>query len=99
MLKKTIPLTRGFYSFDKLRAGDFILYVKSANKAHEFIYFPGGDFFYLTFEDFSKSIDTNIITFVEQLPEDIFDETINFSLSNHGRVEYNTLDEKQNRIP
>lgn len=74
------PIERGFYSFDKLRAGDFLLYVSKRKHDYYFLSFPGPEHFYLSTNDFIKAIELGVLSFVEQLPEDIYEETINFSL-------------------
>lgn len=81
--KKTIsPLPRGFYAFNVGRAGDFILFVESTSDFHKFLYLPGADPFFLTHEDFSNSIDNNSLAFVEQLPEEIYNESLSLSCPN-----------------
>lgn len=75
-LMKTKPVSRGFYAFNTLRAGDFLLYVESDNHSHKFLYLPGAHYFYLTEEDFSIAIQTNVLSFVEQLPENIYKESL-----------------------
>jgi len=87
MSKKITPISRGFYSFDKIRAGDFLIYIDSTKSHYKFVYVPGADFFYLSKEDFKKAIELKVLTFVEQIPQDIFDETLNFSLSTLKKVE------------
>jgi hypothetical protein len=85
---KNTPIERGFYSFDKLRAGDFLIFVGKRKHDYEFLYIPGPDPFYLSNEDFDKAIETGVLSFVEQLPKDIFKETINFSLPSPKQITY-----------
>jgi hypothetical protein len=73
------PLSRGFYAFNAIRAGDFLLYVESDKYSHQFVYLPGGHSFYLTKEDFSVAIDTGVLSLVEQLPDDIYEESLMLS--------------------
>lgn len=92
MRKKIVPISRGFYSFDKLRAGDFLIYVESSSTHYKFLYVPGADPFYLSKEDFAKAVELNVLTFVEQIPKDIFEETLNFSLSTTNKSEYSRIE-------
>jgi hypothetical protein len=73
------PLTRGFYAFLKYRCGDFIIFKESYKDYYEFIYVPGGDLFRLTIEDFTKSVKSGMLEFVEQLPEDVYNESLELS--------------------
>jgi len=70
------PIERGFYAWTIERAGDFLLFVESQKDCYKFLYMPGANEFYLTFEDFTKSMKRGILDFVEQLPEDIFEESL-----------------------
>lgn len=72
------PKTRGFYAFTVERAGDFLLYTESDDYKHTFVCFPVLDLFYLTYNDFHQAIEKNVLSFVEQLPEEIFNETMNY---------------------
>ena len=57
---------------------------KKANKDYyDFIYVPGGDPFSLTFEDFTKLTKTGVLEFVEQLPEDVYNESLNYTEQKH----------------
>lgn len=73
------PKERGFYAFNFERAGDFLIYVDSTKVCHKFLYVPGADPFYLSFEDFTKAIQKGMLTLVEQLPEDVFQESLMLS--------------------
>lgn len=85
------PIERGFYSFDKFRAGDFLLFVSKRKHDYYFLCFPGPEHLYLSTDDFAKSLDTGILSFVEQLPEDIYEETLKFSLSCPNKVTYRSI--------
>lgn len=76
------PKERGFYAWNKLRAGDFLIFLESINKHHEFLYIPGGDFFRLSEQDFDKLISTNHLSIVEQLPKNVFEETLCWAKKN-----------------
>lgn len=73
------PVERGFYAFNVERAGDFLIFVESSEDYHKFLYIPGADQFYLTKEDFHNSIKTGVISFVEQLPTNIYEESLTLS--------------------
>ena len=73
------PISRGFYAFNVERAGDFLIFVETNKNNHKFLYIPGADLFYLSFEDFTKSIQRGVLSFVEQLPEDIYQESLSLS--------------------
>lgn len=88
------PIERGFYAFNVERAGDFIVYVESKKDYHRFLYIPGAEEFCITHSDFHDSIRKNILTFVEQLPEEIFNETLSLSRPNAQSII--PVDEKQN---
>jgi hypothetical protein len=76
------PTERGLYAFIKERCGDFLLFVEEQKDCYKFIYLPGPSDFYLTTEDFTKSIKGQILEFVEQVPEDIFLESVELSKQN-----------------
>jgi hypothetical protein len=80
--KKTIePHLKGLYAWNSIHAGSFLLYVKTLKDCYQFIFLPGPSEYYLTFEDFETSVRTNILEFVEQLPQEVYDETVLLSLS------------------
>jgi hypothetical protein len=70
------PIPRGIYAWTQLRAGDFIVYVESLKECHKFITLPGPCELFLTFEDFTKSVKAGALELVEQLPNEIYQETI-----------------------
>ena len=73
---KIEPTLRGFYAFNMERAGDALIFVESQLHCHKFLYIPGGDPFFMTKEDFEQSIKRGVLSYVEQLPEDIFNESL-----------------------
>jgi hypothetical protein len=78
---KTIqPTTKGLYAWNYLHAGSFLLYVESLKDCHKFLFLPGPSEYFLTFEDFTKCVNSNTLEFVEALPNDIFEESIKLSL-------------------
>lgn len=88
------PIKRGFYAFDSLRAGDFLIFIEEQEHHYDFIYIPGGDFFHLTFDEFNTCVKNKILTLVETLPENIFEETLSFALSSKQHLVYDMADEK-----
>lgn len=73
------PIPRGFYAFNVERAGDFLIYVEMTSNCYKFIYVPGAELFFLSLDDFTNSINNGILTFVEQLPEDVYQESLMLS--------------------
>lgn len=81
------PPPRAIFAWNSLRAGDFIIFKESHNDFYEFIYVPGGDLFHLTIEDFTKSVKTGMLEFVEQLPQDIYNESLELSTNKRCNVQ------------
>lgn len=77
----TKPTPKGLYAWNSLHAGSFLLYVESLKDCHKFIFLPGPSEYFLTFEDFSKCVESNVLEFVEPLPDEIFQESIKMSLA------------------
>jgi len=73
------PVPRGFYAFTEERCGDFLLFVESMKDCYKFLYMPGASEFYLTLEDFTNSTKRGILEFVEQLPEDVYQESLSLA--------------------
>jgi hypothetical protein len=73
------PTERGFYAFNEERAGDFLIYIESQKDCYKFLYVPGPQEFFLSLNDFTESIKRGVLTLVEQLPEDIYNESISLS--------------------
>ena len=74
MSKKKLktPKERGVYAFTKHRRGDFILFIKEDKDVLEFMQLPDRYQFFLTKEEFTEGLITNLLDFVEQVPEDVF---------------------------
>ena len=82
------PTPRGFYAWNMERAGDFLIYVESLNDCYKFLYIPGATEFYLSVEDFTTALKTGIVSFVEQLPEEIYKESLDLSCpSKQSRID------------
>ncbi len=74
------PKAKGLYAWNSIHAGSFLLYVESLKDCHKFVFLPGPTDYYVTNGDFNDCINSGILEFVESLPDDIFQETISFSL-------------------
>ncbi len=84
------PIPKGIYAWTKLRAGDFIVYVESLSDCYKFITLPGPNTLFLTTEDFTNSIKSGTLEFIEQLPEEIYQETILLSCPpNYSKIYMN----------
>jgi hypothetical protein len=75
------PIQKGMYAWTSLHAGSFLLYVESLKDCHKFVFLPGPSEFFLTFDNFSDCVKSGVLEFVEELPDEIYNETIEFSLS------------------
>lgn len=75
MSKKKLkaPKERGVYAFTKHRRGDFLLFVKEDSEVLEFMQLPDRYQIFLTKEEFTEGLTTNLLDFVEQVPEDVFE--------------------------
>lgn len=73
------PTERGLYAWTIERAGDFLLFVEAQKDCYKFLYLPGASEFYLTFEDYTEAVKRGVLDFVDQLPEDIFQESLELS--------------------
>ena len=75
MLKKKLktPKERGVYAFTKHRRGDFILFIKEDKDVLEFMQLPDRYQFFLTKQEFTDGVTTNLLDFVEQVPEEVFE--------------------------
>lgn len=74
MTKK--PKKRGLYAWNSIYAGSFLLFVKSFKDHYQFMFLPGPSEFNLTFDEFSSCVQKGILEFVEDLPEEIFQESL-----------------------
>jgi len=71
--KLKTPKERGVYAFTKHRRGDFILFIKDDNGVLEFMQLPDRYQIFLTKEEFTDGVLTNLLDFVEQVPEEVFE--------------------------
>lgn len=76
-----LPIAKGLYAWTVLHAGSFLLYVESMEDYYKFLFLPGPSEYFITTEDFTKYIKSNSLEFVEELPDEIFSETVKFSLN------------------
>jgi hypothetical protein len=67
------PLPRGIYAFTKHRRGDFILFIKEDVEVLEFMQLPDRYQVLLTKEEFTEGLNTKLLDFVEQVPEEVFE--------------------------
>jgi hypothetical protein len=68
-----LPKCRGVYAFTKHRRGDFILFVKEDKDVLEFMHLPDRYQIFLTKQEFTEGLLTNLLDFVEQVPEEVFE--------------------------
>lgn len=79
-MSKIKPQQRGLYAWNSIHAGSFLLYVEKLKDCYKFLFLPGPTEYFLTFEDFSKGIQHNVLEFVESLPKDIYQESLSIPL-------------------
>ena len=75
------PIPKGLYAWTAIHAGSFLLFVESLKDCYKFVFLPGPSEYFLTFEDFSKCVKSGTLEFVEELPDEIYQESIKISLS------------------
>ena len=75
----TKPIPKAMYAWNAVHAGSFLMYVESLTDYHKFIFLPGPDEYYMTFQDFAAAIKKGVLEFVETLPDEIYNETISLS--------------------
>jgi hypothetical protein len=75
------PKQKGLYAWNAIHAGSFLLYIEKLKDCYKFMFLPGPSPFFLTFEDFEKCINSSTLEFVEVLPNDIYEESVNIFLS------------------
>ena len=68
------PIPKAMYAWNSIHAGSFIVFAKSLDNCYKFFFLPGPTDFFMTFEDFAKALDTNVLELVEVLPDEIFDD-------------------------
>jgi hypothetical protein len=71
--KLKTPKERGVYAFTKHRRGDFVLFIKEDKGVLEFMQLPDRYQLFLTKEEFTEGLLTNLLDFVEQVPEEVFE--------------------------
>lgn len=72
-LEQTLPQPRGVYAFTKHRRGDFILFIKENSEVLEFMQLPDRYQICLTKKEFNEGIISQLLDFVEQIPEEVFE--------------------------
>lgn len=83
---KIIPKAKGLYAWNAIHAGDFILYVETLKDCYKFLFLPGPSEYFLTFDDFEQCISKGTLEFVEVLPDEIFQESLELSLSRPSKT-------------
>ena len=73
---QTKPIPKAMYAWNAIHAGSFLLYAESMINCHKFIFLPGPDDYFMTYEDFETAIKKGVLEFVEVLPEEIYNETL-----------------------
>jgi uncharacterized protein (DUF3820 family) len=71
--KLKVPKVRGVYAFTKHRRGDFMLFIKEDKDVLAFMQLPDRYQIFLTKQEFTEGLLTNLLDFVEQVPEDVFE--------------------------
>ena len=79
-MKRNTPISKGLYAWNAIHAGSFLLYVEALKDCYSFLFLPGPSEYYLTVEDFEKSLSNRTLEFVEALPDDIYEESLKISL-------------------
>jgi len=74
LIKK--PISKGFYAWNSLHAGSFLLFIEELKECYKFIFLPGPSYMYLTHETFDTSLKNGILEFVEPHPDEIYQETV-----------------------
>jgi hypothetical protein len=68
-----LPKERGMYAFMKHRRGEFLLFIEEDNDVLNFMQIPDRYPVLLSKEEYTAGICTNLLEFVEQVPEDVFE--------------------------
>ena len=72
-LELTLPKPRRVYAFTEHRRGDFILFIKEDSEVLEFMQLPDRYQICLTKKEFNEGITSQLLDFVEQIPEEVFE--------------------------
>jgi hypothetical protein len=68
-----VPKERGTYAFMKHRRGEFLLFLEEDGDVLKFMQLPDRYAISLSKEEYTAGICTNLLEFVEQVPEDVFE--------------------------
>lgn len=74
--KNNKPTKRGIYAWTSIHAGSMLVYHQSLKDCYEFIFLPGPSTMHLSEKTFVECINTKVLEFVEVLPQDVFQETV-----------------------
>lgn len=73
----TAPKERGVYAFTKHRRGDFLLFVKeNGADIYDFMQLPDLYKFSLTRTEFVEGVNTGLLDFVEQIPDEVYNVAV-----------------------
>jgi hypothetical protein len=68
-----LPKERGVYAFMKYKRGEFILFIEQNGDILTFMQLPDRYNVLLSKEEFTAGLCTNLLEFVESVPEDVFE--------------------------
>jgi hypothetical protein len=68
-----LPKERGVYAFMKHKRGEFILFIEQNDDVLSFMQLPDRYNILLSKEEFTAGVSTNLLEFVECVPEDVFE--------------------------
>lgn len=82
MSKDNKPEERGVYAFQKIKMGEFLLFLDEDELKYNFMQLPDRYEYALTKNDFIKAVKEKILEFVEVLPVDVYEVSVANILKN-----------------
>lgn len=76
MSKDNKPEERGVYAFQKIKMGEFLLFLNEDELQYNFMQLPDRYEYSLTKKDFIRAIKEKILEFVEVLPMDVYEVSV-----------------------
>lgn len=76
MSKNNKPEERGVYAFQKIKMGEFLLFLDEDELRYNFMQLPDRYEYALTKKDFIRAIKEKILEFVEVLPMDVYEVSV-----------------------
>lgn len=76
MSKNNKPEERGVYAFQKIKMGEFLLFLNEDELQYNFMQLPDRYEYSLTKKDFIRAIKEKILEFVEVLPMDVYEVSV-----------------------